>query len=324
MQFRLLGPPGIYDDVRRRSVRLTSPKQRVLLGALLVRMATPVPTEELINELWGRHAPKKAGNALQAHASRLRQQLIAVEPFGANAPRLVAQGPGYLLHVHPQELDSVHFRLHVSRAQRLLESDPHAAGELLRKALSLWRGPALEGGCQGPLCGGAAARLEEERLLALEDLYEALLRLGLHHQVAGELEELVTAHPLRNRFRDQLALSLQRCGRHNEAQKARDIERRRPSGETDADEMRLRTASVRLLREAGSGRPGHEPTGRSVAELHDEADLAELYGPQDEELVRLRRRIDQLTSEQHALRSELDRLMVRGDKDTSARGRDSA
>lgn len=227
MQFRVLGPPEIYDDVRQRSVQLNSPKQRVLLGVLLVRLGSAVPTEALINELWGRNAPDKAINALQAHVSRLRQQLIEVEPARANTPRLVARGSGYLLQARPDELDSVQFRLQAARAQRQLETDPHAAAALLRKALRLWRGPALDGGSHGPLCAGVAARLEEERLLALEDLCDASIRIGHHRQVVGQLEELVVAHPLRERFRDQLVLSLQRCGRQGEAQAVRDTVRRR-------------------------------------------------------------------------------------------------
>ncbi|MBT2389531.1 winged helix-turn-helix domain-containing protein [Streptomyces sp. ISL-1] len=308
MQFRVLGPPEIYDEVRQRSVRLTSPKQRVLLGVLLVRMGSPVPAEALINELWGRHAPDKAGNALQAHVSRLRQQLIEVEPSRANTPRLVARGSGYLLQARPDELDSVQFRLQVARAQRELKTDPHTACELLRKALKLWRGPALDGGSHGPLCAGVAARLEEERLLALEDLCDASLRLGQHRQVVGQLKELVVAHPLRDRFRDQLALSLQRCGRQSDARAAH-----------------VRAVRLRQIHEGGSRWHGpdaaeHHP----VAGESRDADLAGRDGASGLELVRLRRRVDQLTSEQHTLRSEVERLMALVEERTSGRRRDSA
>lgn len=310
MQFRVLGPPEIYDDVRQRSVQLNSPKQRVLLGVLLVRLGSAVPTEALINELWGRNAPDKAINALQAHVSRLRQQLIEVEPARANTPRLVARGSGYLLQARPDELDSVQFRLQAARAQRQLETDPHAAAALLRKALRLWRGPALDGGSHGPLCAGVAARLEEERLLALEDLCDASIRIGHHRQVVGQLEELVVAHPLRERFRDQLVLSLQRCGRQGEARAVRDAVRRRRAPETAAGPVAVRGLSVRQIHEAGHRRHGHVAGEHPVGE--DSVADTEHYregGGSDLELLRLRRRVDQLTSEQHSLRSELDRLM---------------
>ncbi len=323
MQFRVLGAPEIYDDVRQRSVQLNSPKQRVLLGVLLVRLGSPVPTDALINELWGRNAPDKAINALQAHVSRLRQQLIEVEPARANTPRLVARGSGYLLQARPDELDSVQFRLQASRAQRQLESDPHAAAALLRKALKLWRGPALDGGSHGPLCAGVAARLEEERLLALEDLCDASIRVGQHRQVVGRLEELVVAHPLRERFRDQLVLSLQRCGRQGEARAVRDTVRMRRAPETATGSLPLRPASVRQIHEAGHRWHGHAVVDHPAADSHHEGDHYRETAS-DLELLRLRRRVDQLTSEQDSLRTELDRLMAMVERSSAGHRRDSA
>ncbi|MET9145571.1 BTAD domain-containing putative transcriptional regulator [Streptomyces sp. NPDC004042] len=328
MQFRVLGPPGIYDDVRRASVQLTSPKQRALLGALLVRLGTPVPTEELIRELWGNNAPDKAGNALQAHVSRLRQQLIEAEPSRANTPRLVVRGPGYVLQARPEELDSVQFRLQVTRAKRLLAADPRAAALLLRKALGLWRGPALDGGSHGPLCAAAAARLEEERLTALEDLCDASLRIGRHEEVVRRLEELVVAHPTRARFRDQLALALQRCGRQGEARAVR-----RGAAHQAEDRTPVRTGNVRVLREPGSLRatePAPAGTGTAVATMEPapgwpaEGDLVDGPGTQGHELHRLRVRVEELTSQQHALRSELQRLTALLEERVPARRRDSA
>lgn len=178
MQFRVLGVPEVHDDVADRWVPLTSPKQRQLLGALLVRPGVPVPAARLIDELWRGCAPGKAVNALQAHASRLRQLLIEAEPSRANMPRLVARDTGYVLEARPEELDSARFRLGVAKAGTLLAGDPLGACALLEEALGLWRGPAMAGSTSGPLCAGAAAELEEERLAALELLYETRARAG--------------------------------------------------------------------------------------------------------------------------------------------------
>ncbi|MCM2513957.1 winged helix-turn-helix domain-containing protein [Streptomyces griseoincarnatus] len=321
MQFRVLGSPGIHDDVRRRSVRLTSPKQRVLLGALTVRLGTPVPTEELIRELWGDDAPDKAGNALQAHVSRLRQQLVEAEPSRVNTPRLVVRGPGYVLQARPEELDSVQFRLQVTRARRLLDTDPHTAALLLRKALGLWRGPALDG-AGGPLCAAAAARLEDERLLALEDLCEASLRLGRHREVMRRLEELVAAHPSRPRFREQLTLALWRCGRHSEARAVDEAPRDPRPAEPVAP---AHTGNVRVLRDAAGVRPGV----REPAPGERPADRTGATEPPDHpgtrlELVRLRGRLEELTRQQHALRAEMERLMALMEEPTALPRRDSA
>jgi SARP family transcriptional regulator, regulator of embCAB operon len=320
MQFRVLGTPEIYDEVRRRTIPLNSPKQRVLLGVLLVRIDSVVPTEALINELWGRNAPDKAVNALQAHVSRLRQQLIEVEPPRANTPRLIARGSGYLLQARPDELDSVQFRLQTARARRQLATDPEAAAGLLRRALGLWRGPALDGGSYGPLCAGVADRLEEERLLALEDLCDASIRVGRYRQVTGRLEELVAAHPLRERFRDQLALARRQGGRQGGVPAVRRL--RAP--ETDRGTGAVRGSAVRQIYEAGAGR-GAVPWAAEYAAGDGAEDQPH---PREEgndlELVRLRRRMDQLSAEQRSMRAELDRLTALVEGGGPARRRDSA
>ncbi|MGW0120786.1 AfsR/SARP family transcriptional regulator [Streptomyces sp. NPDC003327] len=311
MEFRVLGPPEICDGDRQRRVRLTSPKQRLLLGALLVRGGTPVATEDLITELWGDHAPDKAANALQAHVSRLRQQLIDLEPPRASSPRLVARGAGYLLQVRPEEIDSVQFRLRAERGRRRLDAEPRVACRLLREALRLWRGPALAGGTHGPICAAVAARLEEERRLVLEDLYDASLRDGRHRQVIGELQELVVAHPSRERFRELLVLALRRSGRQNEARALSDAGHRRAPGPT------LPAPTV-------AGVPAAVPAARTPPVPPAEQPYAETGGvdgaAQTRELLRLRRQVDRLTTEQDTLRTELARLVSLVERSPAPRG----
>jgi predicted ATPase len=61
------------------------------------------------------------------------------------------------------------------------------------------------------------ARLEELRLAATEDRIEADLALGRGAELAPEAEELVTAHPLRERLRGQLMRVLYLAGRQGDA-----------------------------------------------------------------------------------------------------------
>jgi hypothetical protein len=63
----------------------------------------------------------------------------------------------------------------------------------------------------------AIARLEEQRLVTLEEQAEARLALGEHSLLAAELGELVARHPLRERLRAAHMLALYRAGRHAEA-----------------------------------------------------------------------------------------------------------
>jgi tetratricopeptide (TPR) repeat protein len=63
-------------------------------------------------------------------------------------------------------------------------------------------------------------RLHEVRRCAQEDLWEALLRLGEHAGVVGEIAKLLVAHPGRERSVELLMLALYRCGRTGEAVEA--------------------------------------------------------------------------------------------------------
>ena len=84
------------------------------------------------------------------------------------------------------------------------------------------RSPPRPPGCSGKgwPCGGAPlaelgdsfaraerARLEEQRLAALEQRIEAELALGRHAELVPELEGLVREQPLRERLRGQLMLA---------------------------------------------------------------------------------------------------------------------
>jgi hypothetical protein len=89
--------------------------------------------------------------------------------------------------------------------------------EILRTALTLWRGPALTEFRQEPFAQAAERRLAELRLNALERRIEAELELGEHARLVGELETLVVQEPLREPLRASLMLALYRCGRQAEA-----------------------------------------------------------------------------------------------------------
>src|SRR5918994_1470776 len=96
----------------------------------------------------------------------------------------------------------------VSELRKQLEPAAHGADTILTRA----PGYAIELVAQAEI-----ARLEELRLGALEDRIAADLALGRHAQLVGELEALVSVHPLRERPRGQLMLALHRCGRQVEA-----------------------------------------------------------------------------------------------------------
>jgi len=140
----------------------------------------------------------------------------------------VTRPPGYLLRVQPGDLDLHRFQDLVDGAhQALRDGDPARAAAGLRDALGLWRGPALCDVDADALRWVEAPRLEELRLAALEMRIDAELRLGLHAHLVGELQALVAAHPVQERFAGQLMLALYRSGRQADALEVFTATRRR-------------------------------------------------------------------------------------------------
>src|SRR6201999_2639441 len=90
---------------------------------------------------------------------------------------------------------------------------------LLREALPLWRGAAMQdvGLPDSATFDAAVTRLERLRLAALEDRFDAERGLGHGAELVTELTDLVTAHPLRERLAAALMRALAAAGRDSEA-----------------------------------------------------------------------------------------------------------
>jgi DNA-binding SARP family transcriptional activator/ABC-type branched-subunit amino acid transport system substrate-binding protein len=217
MEFRILGPLEVSDEGRR--VELGGRKQRSLLAVLLLHANEVVSQDRLIDELWGERPPAAAAKTLHGYVSRLRKALDGEDdaPVHENGV-LETRGHGYLLRVEPGQLDADRFQemLEEARCARA-EGKPEEAAEELRRALALWRGPALADFAYEPFAQTEIARLDELQLTALEERIEGDLALGRHAALVGELEALVVRHPLRERLRGQLMLALYRSDRQAEA-----------------------------------------------------------------------------------------------------------
>ncbi len=206
MNFRILGPLEV--DGEEGPLRLGGLKPRAVLAHLLIRANRVVPSELLIDELWGEELPEDARNALQTHVSRLRAVI---------GDRIESRPPGYVIRVEPGELDAARFESLVADARADLAEDPGSAVRVLQEALAIWRGPALSDLAAELSLAGEIARLEELRLSAIEDRISAELALGRHTAVVGELESLTREHPLRERLWGDLMLALYRSGRQADA-----------------------------------------------------------------------------------------------------------
>jgi DNA-binding SARP family transcriptional activator len=211
VEVRLLGPLELADG--GRLIAYGGARQRAVLALLVLHANQVVPSERVLLELWGEDAPPGAANALQAAVSRLRRAL----PEG----RLVTRPPGYLFRAFADEVDLGRFeRLLAHGRQALADGAAAEAAETLGLALELWRGPALADFRYEPFAQAEIARLDELRLVCLEERIEADLALGAGGALVGELQRLVGEHPLRERLRGQLMLALYRSGRQAEALEA--------------------------------------------------------------------------------------------------------
>src|SRR5260370_2011753 len=107
--------------------------------------------------------------------------------------------------------------------------------KLLADGLALGGGPPLADFADAMFAQAAIARLEEQRLAALEERAEAGLALGEHSLLAGELGDLVSRHPLRERLRAAHMLALYRTGRQADAVHSYGELRGRLAGELGLD-----------------------------------------------------------------------------------------
>ena len=112
------------------------------------------------------------------------------------------------------------------------------------------------------LIRAAASRLDEQRIAANEDRLELELDLGRHHELVGELTELVAEFPLRERLHGQLMLALYRCDRTAEA-----LQVYRQARQTMIDELGIEPGERLQRLRAGHPdlRPGPRPARRTAS-----------------------------------------------------------
>ncbi|MFD5516268.1 BTAD domain-containing putative transcriptional regulator [Streptomyces sp. NPDC127066] len=275
-EFRLLGPVVVYDRGTGTRIVPSGPKQRALLATLVAHAGEQLSADRLVEELWGDRPPANVPSALHTHVARLRRLLPPGHEWISTLPT------GYLLSLGRASTDVARFTRLSGQGRAAAPQDPRYATRLLDQALALWQGTALQDSCHGPLCTAEADRLEEQRLTALEALYEASLNCGRHAEIVCDLERFTAAHPLRERLYDLLMVALYRCGRQAEALGVYERARRRLVGTLGVEPgPALRCRLEAIL--------NHCPTLTASCPRH--SDLAA-------EVARLQDRIDRLVRDQ--------------------------
>src|SRR5215469_6069016 len=198
MQVGLLGPFEVRTD-DGAFAEVPGARLRALLVALALEPGHVVPKAALVDWIWGERPPPTRANALQRLASRLRKAL----PAGL----VEGQPGGYRLTVAPDAVDALRFERLLAQAR---QQEGPGRVRLLREALGLWRGAAMQDVVleDSEAFNAAATRLEGLRLTAMEDRFEAEVSLGQGVEVIAELTDVVAAHPLRERL---VAATPRRC-----------------------------------------------------------------------------------------------------------------
>ncbi|MEU4424317.1 BTAD domain-containing putative transcriptional regulator [Actinoplanes sp. NPDC024001] len=161
LRFEILGPVRAYRGAE--PVDLGPVKQQALLALLLLRAGEPVPMPDILRALWGGDPPENGVDAVQRYIGGLRRAL---------EPSLLALTPGGYVLRSGENIDAGAFRAGVARARAEHQTgNLNAAGDEVRRALSLWGDEPLAG-LTGAVFQSARARLNAERAAAAALLSE--------------------------------------------------------------------------------------------------------------------------------------------------------
>jgi WD40 repeat protein/DNA-binding SARP family transcriptional activator len=253
---------AVRAEVGGSPVQLGGPRQRLVLAHLVLRANEVVPTDRLVDAVWD--GQRGSRSSLHTYISHLRKAI------GADRIERHASGHAYRLRLASEEVDALQFEQLAVRGRELAETAPAQAVAVFDEALALWQGPPFAD------LGGEASlrtaidRLEELRLVVLEDRIAARLAHGDGAALAAELDALTAEHPLRERFWGLRMVALYRGGRQAEAlavyTRARDLL---------ADELgidpspELQLVHAQILRQDPALRPavvtaGHTPPVRDL------------------------------------------------------------
>ncbi|CAM3714678.1 BTAD domain-containing putative transcriptional regulator [Nocardiopsis rhodophaea] len=254
-------------EVRRSGelIRLRGMRQQRLLALLLLNANRVVPVDYLVDELW--EVPPPSARPQVHNAVRdLRRVLPA-----ADESCLATADIGYRLTVPQDAVDAYRFGRRV-RAAATAEREGRSteAVRLLQSAVDLWRGDAFAG-IQCPAAAGAAVKLNEQRLTAIEDLMALRLKLGESRSLIGELHALIAEYPLRDSLRCSLMTALWRSGRQADALAVYDEGRRRLAEELGLDPSpQLKSVHASIL----AGSPDERGAGGADSAADPDADGA--------------------------------------------------
>lgn len=283
MGIAVLGPLQV--DGRTNGL---SPRDRVVLSALVVSAREPMSTEALADALWGNELPASWSKVVYGCVWRLRKVLGTAAIDKAPA--------GYWLTLGDDELDHRLFERLLERGREALAGDdPARSSFLVEEGLGLWRGRALADLEEWEPGRVEAARLEGLRMDAEELRVEAEVRIGHAPAVLEQTRALVAQAPFRERRWALLATALYQSGRQREALGALQRARTMLVDELGLDPGReLVALEQQLLRQDASLVPGVQGEANPICPYrgllpYDAEDADSFFGREDDIAACLRR-----------------------------------
>jgi DNA-binding SARP family transcriptional activator len=219
VEFGVLGPLSV--TTKGVNGAPSAPKLRSVLAMLLVYAGQVVPVSALMRELWDDEPPVSGLTTLQTYILNLRKLLSSVTglaPAEVSREILVTKAGGYVFHTGVRALDVRKYHALVGVGREALSEGHDGIGvRRMTDALRLWRGPALVDVQVGPVLESKRRQYEESRLVVLEYLVDAELRLGMYREVLTELAALTVENPLHEGMHAQYMRALYLSGRRAQA-----------------------------------------------------------------------------------------------------------
>ncbi|MEV7013959.1 AfsR/SARP family transcriptional regulator [Streptosporangium sp. NPDC051022] len=274
IRFHLLGPLRIWRG--ETEIKITSKKQRTVLGLLLLKAGAPVHRQEIIDALWGDDAPDSMVNLVQTYIGRLRRT-INPGPTRPGPSWLTGLGPAYAIHHNRCDIDLLCFRTAVTQARQA--ATPGQTLQSLLNALRLWQGPCLSDLDHTPNRHPWVRAIDQERITVLLETARTALHLNLATEVLPHLQAVAATEHLNEAVHSWLILALAASGAQAEALTAYETIRTRLLDELGIDPgPQLRAAHLRILRQETTHPHPSAPPATAIPPSMLPADIADFTG----------------------------------------------
>ncbi|MFJ9181133.1 AfsR/SARP family transcriptional regulator [Streptomyces sp. NPDC102360] len=269
LRFSLLGPLQAWRG--DTGLELGPVREQALLVALLLRPGRTVGRQQLLDGVWGTEPPGTGNRVIPVYVHRLRRRL---DLHGEARSVIETVRGGYRFVPGSASVDVARWEEIAAEGRAAKASgDLGAAVEAWSRASDLFHGEPLAG-IPGPFAEGERLRLEEQRLLAVQEKADCQLRSGRHAEALAELFSLTTAHPYNEALATLLMRALHAANRQADALDVYATVRRRlvdeQGVEPGAELRRVHAAVLRgdeaavtvAVRERSASPPPPEPPRR--------------------------------------------------------------